>query len=132
MNVNIIDAFISVLCVAVLVPQMGILACIVTIYVTEILNAALSIVRLLKITGYSPSVFALVLRPLFCIVGASCITAFGVRCLLPAAHHAIPALILHIALIATLYVLLLFCTGSFQKKDTEWLIGCFVDKTCKS
>ena len=75
MNVNIIDAFISVLCVAVLVPQMGILACIVTIYVTEILNAALSIVRLLKITGYSPSVFVLVLRPLFCIVGASCITA---------------------------------------------------------
>ena len=54
MNVNIIDALISVCCVAILVPKFGIHGYLITIYITEILNASLSITRLLRVSTYRP------------------------------------------------------------------------------
>ena len=68
MRVNILDALVSVLCVAILVPRLGITGYLTTIYITEILNAALSITRLLRVSGFSPSLFDLVFRPLICAI----------------------------------------------------------------
>jgi stage V sporulation protein B len=49
MIVNIIDALLSVILVWILLPRMGIMGYIVTVYFTELLNAALSIARLLYV-----------------------------------------------------------------------------------
>ena len=71
MNVNIADALISVIAVALLVPRIGIAGYLVTIYITELFNASLSILRLLKISGFRPRLASLLLRPLLAAVGAA-------------------------------------------------------------
>ncbi len=122
MNVNIMDALISVIAVALLVPRMGITGYLVTIYITEIFNAALSVTRLLRVSGYRPRITALILRPLLAAIGAASLT----RILFFRFTNA-PAsgacLALHITAAALLYVLLLYLTGGFGKKDTGWLFS---------
>lgn len=51
MKVNIIDAAICLVFVLILVPRMGIMGYIVVIYVSEAVNAALSIDRMQQVTG---------------------------------------------------------------------------------
>lgn len=115
MRVNILDALVSVLCVALLVPRMGIAGYLVTIYITEILNAALSITRLLRVSGFAPGVRQLVLRPLLCAFGGIYSFHFFFQTLpLP--------LFAQILLVTAFYVLLLFLTGSFSGKDRKWLV----------
>ena len=118
MRVNILDALVSVICVALLVPRMGITGYLVTIYITEILNAALSISRLLRKSGFFPSVWGLVVRPLVCALGATHLTR-----LLSRMSAISPPLAVLILLGVLFYLLLLFFTGSFDKKDRQWLLG---------
>ena len=119
MNVNIADAFISVICVFIFVPIMGINGYLLTIYITEIFNAALSVTRLLKISGFRPRVPRLLLRPLFCTVGA---TALARPLLL---WLSLPArggmLAVQILLVSFLYILLLFLTKTLRREDAKWL-----------
>ncbi len=120
MRVNIFDAFVSVICVAFLVPVFGIHGYVITIYITEILNAALSIARLLRVSGFRPRAMTLLLRPLLCVIGATCITR------LLAAYLPFPTqtagLVIAILLSATLYLLLLLATGGWHYRDLQWLV----------
>lgn len=120
MNVNIIDALISVILVWLLVPVMGIHGYLVTIYVTEILNAALSICRLLKISGYRPKITALFVRPLFAAIGATLLANLALHAISPHTSNA-ATLIFHIALVVVLYVALLLLTGTVPMSDVKWL-----------
>lgn len=121
MNVNILDAFVSVIAVWILVPRLGINGYLITIYITEILNASLSIARLLRITRYRPAVLRLVARPIACVVGATCLLRLAVMSLpevLPAGGWRLAVYILFAAL---LYIALLFATGTLGKTDCRWL-----------
>ena len=118
MRVNILDALVSVLCVALLVPQMGITGYVVTIYVTEILNAALSITRLLRISGFSPRLGKLLFFPLLCAIGGVSV----LRILLASLPITLP-LALQILLAVLLYILFLLFTNSFGGSDKQWLFG---------
>lgn len=120
MRVNILDALVSVLCVAILVPRMGIMGYLATIYVTEILNASLSVTRLLRVSGFSPRLGALLFRPLLCAIGGVC----ALRLLLIALPISLP-LALQIFLGALLYLFFLFVTDSFGKSDRKWISGFF-------
>ena len=71
MVVNIIDAFVSVILVAILLPKMGIMGYIVTVYFTEILNGVLSITRLLIKSRVKTHALLWIFRPLACIVAAT-------------------------------------------------------------
>lgn len=131
MNVNILDALISVIAVAILVPRMGILGCVVTIYITELLNAALSIVRLLSITGFSPSLSALILRPLLAVVGATSLTRL-LGLVLPTALNGTPlGLTLHVLIAILLYMVLLLLVGGIARKDLIWLFRSLFSKKKK-
>ena len=68
MGVNIVDALLSVILVWILLPQMGITGYILTVYFTEIVNAALSIARLFTVTKIKPRIFQWVIKPLIAIV----------------------------------------------------------------
>lgn len=125
MRVNILDALVSVLCVAALVPQMGITGYLVTIYITEILNAALSITRLLHVSCFSPGVCRLVLRPLLCAVGG----IYGFRLFFQTIS--LP-LFVQVLLAIAIYVLLLFLTGSFTGEDRKWLLDFWRDPKAPS
>lgn len=51
MRVNILDACLSLILVLTLVPRMGVGGYILCVYITEIVNAALSLSKLLSVTG---------------------------------------------------------------------------------
>lgn len=123
MNVNILDAFLSVVAVALLVPRMGIAGYLVTIYFTELLNAALSVARLLKVTGFTPSVLSLVLRPLLAVIGATSLNRLLVAFSPFTLENAGAGLALHILAAVLLYGALLFATGGFARRDIRWLIN---------
>ena len=125
MNVNIIDALVSVICVAILVPHMGINGYLVTIYITEILNAALSVTRLLRVTGFRPRLLFLVVRPLLSVIGATSISRLLFTFFDMGLNATGAGLFLHISVTAILYFTLLYLTGGFGKKDAFWLIGSF-------
>lgn len=134
MKVNIIDASVSVLLVWILIPSLGVMGYIITIYVTELLNAALSIVRLLNISKLTPHVIKWVAKPLLSIVGATCITRL-LYTLIPAVltppEH-ILALVFLICVALFLYAILLFITGGIQKRDVVWLRSfLYSDKECR-
>ncbi len=121
MNINIIDAMISVVLVWLLVPVMGIHGYLLTIYVTEILNATFSICRLLKVSGYRPRLATLVLRPMLCAVGAASLANLLIRALRQTVTVNGITLTWHIAVVAALYILLLILTGTLPLKDMKWL-----------
>ncbi len=122
MNINILDASISVVAVALLVPRLGINGYLVTIYITELFNASLSISRLLKITGFRPSLFSLVGRPLLAVVGATSILRILFTLLPMGITNTPQGLVLHILVAVFLYLALLFLTGGFDRTDRKWLI----------
>lgn len=121
MNVNILDAFVSVIAVWILVPRLGINGYLITIYITELLNAALSVSRLLRITKYRPGIFRLVTRPIACVVGATCLLRLGIS-FLPSLPAGGGRLTLYILLAVLLYFALLFSTGTLARSDFRWLI----------
>ena len=121
MNVNIMDAMISVILVWLLVPVMGINGYILTIYITEILNATFSICRLLKISGFRPKVGRLVLRPVFCATGAAAIANLLLHCLRRSTAVNAGTLTWHIIAVVLLYLLLLLLTQTLPIGDIKWL-----------
>ena len=123
MNINILDALISVIAVALFVPRLGINGYLLTIYITELFNASFSISRLMKITGFRPSLFKLVLRPLLSVVGATSILRILFLLLKFPFIHTSAGLILHILLSVILYFLLLVLLDTFGKADRKWLLG---------
>lgn len=79
MIVNIIDASLSVILVWILLPRMGIIGYILTVYFTETVNATLSITRLLYVSQIKPKILSWVLSPLISIVIATTIVRFILR-----------------------------------------------------
>jgi stage V sporulation protein B len=71
MSVNILDSLLSVLLVWLLLPRMGIVGYVVTLYVAELVNAAFSVTRLIQKSGMIPQPLKWVGKPLLCIVGAT-------------------------------------------------------------
>jgi stage V sporulation protein B len=111
MWVNIADAGISVILVAILLPIMGINGYIVTVYFTEILNATLSITRLLSKSRVKTHVLLWVGRPLLCIVAATKCVHFIINDIASLGN-----VWTHIVLSALIYVLLLIITGGIKPK----------------
>ena len=120
MNINIIDALISVVLVWILVPILGINGYLVTIYVTEIFNAAMSICRLLRVSGYRPKPTKLLLRPLACAVGATLLSNLLLRLGGGASASAL-SLLVHVLLVTALYLCFLVLSGTLPKSDLSWL-----------
>lgn len=128
MKVNIFDSSLSVILVWLLLPRLGIFGYVITIYVTEMLNAALSIVRLLNISNIRPNLRAWVLQPLLCALIATCIVRLlsGVLPAFSTSPIDVGRLILHVALSIIIYVLSLWLLGSIQRQDVKWLYSFFI------
>ncbi len=117
MNVNIADALSSVILVWLLLPRMGLWGYVITIYVTETLNTTLSLARMLPISCMKIRLWKQVFGPLVCVVGATCL------CRLASEWGHLPIggmgdMVLHMAVCAALYLLLLILTGVVGRE--EW------------
>lgn len=74
MRVNIADAFISVLLVLTLLPNMGIHGYVVVIFLMELFNTALSVIKLLSITKVKTPIFTWIFKPLISVIFATVLT----------------------------------------------------------
>lgn len=68
MKVNIADASICLVLVLILLPRFGMSGYYCIQYLCELMNAALSISRLISVTSLRPRILSWVARPLFCII----------------------------------------------------------------
>jgi stage V sporulation protein B len=120
MNVNIIDALLSIILVAVLLPKYGIMGYVMTIYATELVNASLSIAKLIEVSEMRAKIFKWAFSPLISVIGA---TTLG-RIIFSAFElplGMISELVLNCVMVVLLYCLLIQITGAFTKRDKVWL-----------
>ncbi len=68
MIINIVDATLSVILVIILLPRFGIMGYIMTVYFTEVINAALSLTKLLCISKAKIKLLDLVVKPVACSI----------------------------------------------------------------
>ncbi len=115
MGVNIADAFLSLILVLILVPRLGISGYITAVYILEIFNCALSLGRLVHITGVRPRV-SWILRPLASVLLAC--TAVRAVSLIPELCISVP---LQLALSFPIAALLMRMTGAVTKRDIAYL-----------
>ena len=116
MGVNIVDSLLSVILVTVLLPIFGINGYIITVYFTELINATLSITRLLNLTEIKPCVFARVFKPLLAII-ISCTLINALAYIgFPYILGGMLGSIVSISLTSATYILILILFGALKVK----------------
>lgn len=126
MGVNIVDSLLSVILVIFLLPRFGIEGYIMTVYFTELINATLSITRLLIVVDFKPRVTQIVFKPLICIVTSGVVVS----------HITPPSfisssgvlLVLHIVLASAIYLSMLFLLGSLKIKKLRKGLKLIINK----
>lgn len=123
MIVNIIDSSLSVILVIFLIPKFGIWGFIMTVFFTEIINATLSIIRLLNILSIKPNIFNWIIKPLTSIVGAT----YSVKFVLEKIHLRFSSSVLEIVICILLsiivYIVFLILSRAINKNEFEIYIS---------
>lgn len=122
MTVNIADALISVLLVWLWLPVQGINAYIAIIYIAELLNTTLSIVRLLSISHVRPDFVNWIIKPTAAVIGAVSVARLIFK---PEALYTKAALTYAIVITGLLYILLLSGLFALEKEDFYTLLRFF-------
>jgi stage V sporulation protein B len=123
MVVNIVDASLSVLLVWILLPRFGIMGYVITVYFTEIVNATLSITKLLCVAKVRVRIFDWIVKPLFSIVISTSAVSYLLR-LAGAFASSKAEIALHVFFIALVYFCLLIFTRALSlKKMKRSVIG---------
>lgn len=125
MKVNIADAAISVLLVYLLIPKMGILGYVFTIYFSECFNTVCSITKLLLITDTPVHLGKWVYKPLLSVVGATTAGHLALRAISPYWVGDRYAVFAYIVGVFLLYLLLLRLMGGIEKADVDWVRAFF-------
>ena len=118
MNVNILDAAVSVLLVWLLLPRMGLWGYVVAIYATETLNTTLSLCRMLRMSRMPVRLWRQVFGPILCAVGATSLCRLG-GALLHLPIEGTVALVIHITVCAAVYLGLCVVTGVWSREQTR-------------
>lgn len=114
MKVNILDAGLSLILVLTLVPHFGIWGYVVCVYITETVNAALSISRMLAVTKIRFR-FSWVVIPGLAVL----LSCTGMR-LFTSFLHTAPCGSVQIAVTVLIYVFLLILFGSVSRADLRY------------
>ncbi len=122
MFVNIVDAGLSVILVIILLPKFGIWGYIMTVYFTELLNATLSITRLLSKVSFKPNVFTWIFKPIISIIGATILTKYIFSTLQFKFNSNILELVICIVTSLTLYLLFLIISGAVKRQQIKEII----------
>ena len=116
MGVNILDATLSLSLVLILVPRMGITGYIVTVYLVELINCALSLARLIKVTRLTLKP-GWIIRPFIAVYLSAAAVKFissDIRLSFITTHTAFLAFFVSVCL-------LLFATKAVTKSDSDYL-----------
>lgn len=115
MIVNIVDASLSVLLVWILLPRYGIIGYIITVYFTEIVNATLSITKLLIVTKTKVLFFDWIFKPIFCSIISTALARYILSLTYSVALSRL-GLFAHILLISVIYLVLLIVFRAISPK----------------
>ncbi len=121
MKVNILDSALSVVLVFLLIPILGINGYIITIYATELINAALSIARLLSVTSVRIKLYKRIFTPIFCIALATKTTKLFFSLFPTFDAGGILGVSVTIAVSSAIYVLSLKIVAAVNSDDVKWL-----------
>ena len=121
---NIVDASLSVFLVWTLMPEIGIYGYVVCVFVTELINLACSLSRLLNVTNARLPILKTVFSPILCIAGGTAVTMLILKSLGIAFGNLSLAVI---GILSTLifYFLFLRMTGGLSKEESRWFFGIF-------
>ena len=118
MIINIVDSMLSVVLVWILLPQYGIMGYIITVYFTELINATLSITKLLCVTKVKFKLFNWLIKPILAIIAST--TSF---CLLLNKFNIFAKskveICFHIVAISIVYLLILILLKSISPKKIK-------------
>ena len=117
MNVNIADALTACLFALFLIPRMGLMGYVISIYATEMLNTFLSLYKMISVTKMRFKIFHQVFMPVLCILGGTNTSYLCMR--LADIKNEIIDLVLHIVLSVVFYVLFLYITRTIGSEEKE-------------
>ena len=117
MNVNIADAFTACIFALILIPQMGLIGYVISIYATEMLNTFLSLWKMVSVTKIKFKVFHQIFMPVICILGATNTAYFTLRVF--DIKEQILDITLHIILSIFFYIAFLYLTKTIGKDEKE-------------
>jgi stage V sporulation protein B len=120
MNVNIADTLTACLFAILLIPRIGIMGYVISIYATEILNTALSLIKMISVTKIHPKIFKQVFLPIICIIVSTNISKLLLN-LLPSSMPEKLMLTLGITVASLIYTVSLFLTKTVGKEEKEFL-----------
>ncbi len=125
MVINIIDASMSVVLVWLLLPRVGIMGYVLTVYFTELLNAALSITKLLIVTKTKIKLFDWIAKPIICAIISTGLESFVLKKILPFSQSK-ASLCFHIIFVICTYFLLLIVFKAISRKEIKRSIINFI------
>ena len=121
MIVNIVDASLSTLLVWLLLPHYGIFSYIAIIYICELLNAALSVGRLLYVSGVKLNLVSWIIKPLVAVIGAISMARLAFMLI---GNYSTPAFLTWaIICCALLYLMLLRGLYALERDDIQKIRG---------
>jgi hypothetical protein len=115
MIINIVDAMLSVVLVWILMPQYGIIGYIITVYFTELINATLSITKLLCVTKIKFKIFDWLFKPIIAIIASTALVRFLLYKIGAFAQTRLD-IVIHISAIACIYTLTLILVRALKIK----------------
>ena len=118
MVINIVDALLSVILVWLLLPRYGIMGYIVTVYFTELINATLSITKLLCVSKIKFKIFEWVAKPLISIISATAVIRFVLYKFNSFANTKLD-ITFHIIFIAVIYFAILLLIKAISAKQLK-------------
>jgi stage V sporulation protein B len=119
LRINMLDYAIRVGLVLLLIPRFGFFAYIAILYISAMLNATLSIRRLLMVSQASIDVPEWIMGPLLAAAISGSLVVLLSR-LLPIAQPSAAVLTAKIILLVAVYIILLFLTRSLSATDVRW------------
>lgn len=125
MKINIADAAISVVLVYLLIPKMGVLGYVVTIYFSECFNTVCSITKLLMITDTPVHLGKWIYKPLLSIVGATTAGHLVLGLISPYWTGGRYTVFLFVVGVFFLYLFLMRLLGGIEKADVDWMRALF-------
>lgn len=124
MRVNITDSAVSVLLILILLPSLGISGYVAVIFITELFNTSLSIIKLLDVTDIKTPVIKWILKPLITVI----LSTLAVRLLVDfniftnlfgVVPYGKSFVFFEIGLSAIFYVLISVIIGAISKDDID-------------
>lgn len=120
MRVNLVDAAMSVILVWQLVPRLGIYGYVLIVFIMELINASLSISRLLTRTVIHIELGKWLFKPLLCIIGATSVTGIMTSLIGPVYFGVTGSAVFSVGMCTLVYFVLLRLTGGVSGEDMEW------------